>query len=397
MNLLFIASYYPMADRNSGDFRFSQIIRMCTEECKVFFLVLNEPAQIDAVGKYALQNYKEAMANIGITVLNGGTRQALTYAVYDAVIFEWHFTAKTLAKDVRLLQPQARLLIDSVDIVFNRYQAKARLTADAADILNAEQTKTTELAIYKASDLVITVSDADADILHNELPDTPTYSISNIHPLPPLRSSPSIVSKQLIFIGSFTHEPNIDAIIYFCSEILPLIQQRQADVSVCVVGNAPTEEILALASDNIKVLGYVPETTPYLESSMISIAPLRFGGGVKGKIGEAMSYGLPIVTTSIGAEGFGITPGKHLLVCDDAQSFAEAVIQLIDDEAYRIQIGHAARTFIIDHYSDKVSRERVRRLLANLKNYTINRPGVGSMLWLRVNDLWQQNVAWRFK
>jgi O-antigen biosynthesis protein len=76
----------------------------------------------------------------------------------------------------------------------------------------------------------------------------------------------------------------------------------------------------------VEVTGYVPETAPYLRAAWVSIAPLRFGAGMKGKVGEAMSFGLPVVTTSVGAEGFGLTPGEHALVADDPDEFAQAVI-----------------------------------------------------------------------
>src|SRR5581483_10434832 len=97
--------------------------------------------------------------------------------------------------------------------------------------------------------------------------------------------------------------------IYFTSAILPKIVDAVPDVKLRIVGNAPPEEIVRLASQHVEVVGYVPDTKPYLQKSVISVAPLRFGGGMKGKVGEAMSYGLGVVTTSFGAEGFGLTAG----------------------------------------------------------------------------------------
>lgn len=396
MNLLFIAGYYPMADRNSGDFRLSQLLRMFAESNQLFFLALNEREQAEDIGHAAVVKYRDNLFAAGITVLDEGIQHALAHTLYNAVFFEWYYPARSFCNDVRLFQPQALLIIDSVDIVFNRYEAKAQLTGATQDSLHAAQTKSIELATYAASDLVITISDADAAILHRELPQTPTRTVSNIHPMPALYPTRSIAQTQLLFIGSFTHEPNIDAALYFCSEILPVIQRKIPDVSVCIVGNAPTQEILALASENIKVLGYVPETAPYLDSCLISIAPLRFGGGVKGKVGEAMSYALPVVTTSIGAEGFGVTDGEHLLICDDSESFANGVIELINNDEYRSQIGKAARKFIEDNYSDIVAFKRVKSLLTDLPNYEVSRLTSWSKCVIRANNFWKKHFAWRF-
>ncbi|PCJ37933.1 MAG: hypothetical protein COA75_01565 [Cellvibrionales bacterium] len=397
MNLLFMAGYYPMADRNSGDFRLSQLLRIFAEGNKIFFFANNLQGQIGDIGREAVDKYRDNLSTIGITVLEGGAHHAITHTHYDSVFFEWYFPAKLLINEVRLLQPTALLVIDSVDIVFNRYEAKARLSGTEEDRLNAVQIKKIELATYKASDLVITISDADAAILHCELPLTPTYTISNIHPMPVLNQTKPAPDIQLLFIGSFTHEPNVDAILYFCSEILPLVQREAPNINLYIVGNAPTEEVLALASGHIKVLGYVPETKPYLESAQISIAPLRFGGGVKGKVGEAMSYALPIVTTSTGAEGFDVINGEHLLICDDSQSFAKGVIDLLNDDRYRIRIGQAARKFIEDNYSDTVAQNRAKTLLSDLHSYKVNKLRISHKLKMIAVNFLRKNITWRFK
>src|SRR5690606_5885980 len=118
-------------------------------------------------------------------------------------------------------------------------------------------------------------------------------SVPNIHRFPE-KLPPLVEESTLIFVGDYRVPPNADAVQFFCKDILPLIHKRVPRARFMIVGNAPTDEIRALASDQVIVTGYVPEVAPYLARSRISVAPLRYGAGMKGKVGEAMSHGVPV-------------------------------------------------------------------------------------------------------
>lgn len=400
MSVLIVADTFPAPDRNSADFRFSKLIGMIGEEHEVFFCALGEKRQIEKMGTEQTARYRAALADAGVHVLGVGIGRALSERKYNAVLFEWYYAALPLIEEVRLQQPQARIIVDSVDVVFNRLEAKARVTQANEDIARAAQAKRDELAIYARSDLVITVTDADAEILRRENPRLATLTIPNIHPLQEPVAIAADNAKRLIFIGSYARpggETNIDAMRYFCSEILPLIIQAEPEVKLRIVGGPLAAEISELAADHVEVLGFVPETKPFLENSAISIAPLRFGGGMKGKIGEAMSYALPVVTTSTGTEGFGLEPGKHVLVGNDPQSFADAVVKLLRDREALEQVRMAGYQFIRDHYSDVAVRKRVHALFQDLERYPVKRMSLTQrgMGWAK--QLWQLHVGWRFK
>src|SRR5947199_3660769 len=111
-------------------------------------------------------------------------------------------------------------------------------------------------------------------------------------------------------------------------EIYAGIEEAMPDVKVKIVGDDPAGNIRGYASPQVSVLGYMPVIESWLERSRVFVAPLRFGAGIKGKIGEAMSYGLPVVTTSVGAEGFGLTHGVDVMIADGPSAFADAVVQL---------------------------------------------------------------------
>lgn len=396
MNVLIIADAYPMPDRNSGDFRFFNLIGMIREEHSVFFLALDRNRQAQEIGSELTANYFALLESSGVRILQGGVGPALRSHDYDCVLFEWYFTAPRLINEVRAWQPNARIVIDAVDVAFNRFEAKARLTQKKEDLVHATTIRETELSVYGASDAIITVTDDDARILRREVPGAVTFTIPNIHPLQTLTEI-GANNTSLLFIGSFTHEPNIDAVHYFCAEILPLIIEAEPEVKLRIVGNAPTADVLGLTSDHVEVLGFVPETKPFLKTSAISIAPLRFGGGMKGKIGEAMSHGLPVITTSAGIEGFGLTPGEQVLVGDTPREFADAVLRLLRDRALLDQVRKAGYQFIRDNYSDIAVKRRVHDLFARLDHFPIKRLPLGARVPGKLKSTWNKHVAWRFR
>jgi glycosyltransferase involved in cell wall biosynthesis len=162
-----------------------------------------------------------------------------------------------------------------------------------------------------------------------------------------------------------------------------------------IIGSNTPPEVLALASEFIDVLGYAPETTPYLENAFISVAPLRYGGGMKGKVGEAMSFGLPVVTTSYGAEGFGLTPGKDLLIGDSAESFAAQVIALLGDADLYARIAKSGYDFIGQHYSIAIVAPMLDSSLGRLALIPQHKIPLTRRLMMSCKYLYSRHVAWR--
>lgn len=395
MHYLFISDFYPEFDRNSADFRLSQLIAAVKKCAEVDFLAIGEKRQKTETGEQQTLYYHDSLTNSGIRVLRGGLRNVLKQHSYDVIVTEWYFCAAPFIDDIRLTNPGARLVTDSVDVVFNRLHTKARVSKLPEDEKRAESVRRQELDVYRRSDLVLTVTDSDAAILHQQDRGLETFTIPNIHPCHAPVSSTRDTGKTLIFIGSFS-EANNDAVSFFCRDVFPLILQEEPGTRFRLVGNATAPEIQDVPAGNIEIPGYVASTLPYLKSSLISIAPLRFGGGMKGKVGEAMSLGVPVVATSIGAEGFGIESGREALIEDDPRKFAHAVIRLIRDESLRDDIRMLGWQFIKDNYSDVAVRERVRLLIERMDTIRPQRLPLASRISGNVRDFWQRHIAWRF-
>ena len=188
--------------------------------------------------------------------------------------------------------------------------------------------------------------------------------IPNIHVVSEEREISSEERAGLIFIGHYLHDPNADAVEYFVRDILPLVKLRIPEVKFLMLGSAMTEEVKRLADNSVEAIGYVPDVTPYFRKSRVFVAPLRFGAGMKGKIGQSMSLGLPVVTTSIGAEGMGLVNEEHVLIADGASEFAEAVVRLYTDDDLWKTIALQGRDLMQRDFSPAVVQRQIEALLA---------------------------------
>jgi polysaccharide biosynthesis protein PslH len=156
---------------------------------------------------------------------------------------------------------------------------------------------------------------------------------------------------HLVFTGSMDWLPNEDGMLYFVREILPLIRHEEPSATLSIVGRAPTPAVTRLGAEyGIEVTGRVGDVRPHMAAGSVYVVPLRIGGGTRLKIFEAMAMGLPVVSTTVGAEGLPVAPGVHVLVADDAAGFAAAVVGLLRDFAERTRIGEAGRQLVAERY-----------------------------------------------
>ena len=166
-----------------------------------------------------------------------------------------------------------------------------------------------------------------------------------------------------MFVGGFQHPPNVDAVLWFAKEILPLVRKRLPGVVTTIVGSKVPETMRALAADDVEVHGFVADIEPFLDGCRMSVAPLRYGAGVKGKVNLAMTYGQPVVATTPSVEGMYLAPGDDVLVADDADAFADAIVRLYGDEALWRKLAAGGRANIERHFSRAVAKRALARLL----------------------------------
>jgi len=170
----------------------------------------------------------------------------------------------------------------------------------------------------------------------------------------------------VVFVGSFNHAPNADAVHWFASAIWPAVLQRWPQARFHVVGANPPATISQLAGPDIAVHGYVDDLDSLLQTMQLAVVPLRFGAGMKGKIGTALRCGLPVVTTSIGSEGMPAGDGTHLRIADGADAFAEAVATLLGSQQQWQQLSDGGLAFAAAQWGPDVSLRRLGTILENL-------------------------------
>jgi len=254
------------------------------------------------------------------------------------------------------------------DLHFYRELMEYEVTKDPKKLKSSLQWKETEYTLFNDSDVVLTPSSKEKDILQPDFPGKPVevmpaFFYSSI--AEPIRNFAE--RNDILFVGGFTHTPNLDAILWFANEVLPLIVENQPDIRLIVVGSNVPDAIKNLASSNIVIRGFVPDAELHqiYDSVRLAVIPLRFGAGVKGKTVESLSRGLPIVSTSFGIEGLEdlesiITPR------DTASSFADGILELYNNIPRLEEISSSAVTYSRRHFT-KDSAAIFFKKLFNLK------------------------------
>jgi glycosyltransferase involved in cell wall biosynthesis len=266
---------------------------------------------------------------------------------------------------LRELAPEAKIIYDTVDLHFLRERRRAVVEVDDEATRMAEHYRELELWLANATDATFVVSDVERDLLLQEAPDTRVYVVPTIH----RNQQPGggmLDRDGLLFVGSFNHPPNRDAVEWLTAEILPIVRKSLPEIPMFIVGSNPTEEISRLDGDGIHVLGWVPDLRHLYRRTRLFVAPLRYGAGIRGKIGESAAFGLPVVSTTIGAEGLNLTSGESIVLADTAEDFAAAIVQTYQDQARWPMIASGARRAIALQCSPGMIRHRLAEALEDI-------------------------------
>jgi len=206
-------------------------------------------------------------------------------------------------------------------------------------------------------DWTVVASDADAVALHQFMPDLKLTVIPNgvdsthYHPHSEFVTDVNLPSHSLVFTGKMDFRPNIDGVLWFVHEVLPLIRAGVPDTQFYIVGQRPQARVVALADEpGVTVTGYVDDVRPYIAQADVYIVPLRIGGGTRLKIMEAMAMSAALVSTSLGCEGFPLISGEHLMIEDSEQDFASTVVSLLLSSSERERLGLEARRLVEERY-----------------------------------------------
>ena len=358
--VLVIDALTPQPDRDSGSLRLVNLMRLLIEEgAHVVFMPANrcsDGAYTTALQRMGVECWHAPYAKrFPAWLREHGPR-------FDVALVSRHYVAGEMLPLLREYAPNARVLFDTVDLHYLRERRAAELDGDAAALRAAMRTRERELALIRDADATLVVSDVERALLAVDAPGADVRVLSNLHrdaPPGPAWSQ----RKGLLFVGGFRHPPNVDAVLWFAREVFPRIRAVRPEVEFHCVGGDVPHEIERLADiPGVRIHGHVPDLQPRLDGARVSIAPLRSGAGVKGKVHQAMAHGLPVVATSAAVEGMHLRDGEDVLVADDAAAFADAVRRLHGDDALWSRLSANGRDNVARHFSLDAARAVAREL-----------------------------------
>ena len=377
VRILVVAPAIPKPDWNSGDRRFFAMLCLLAKHYKVDLWVVSEYSDLSIENQKC---YLDQLDTINVRYLPNqkGLKEPLAKTFYDVVLFEFYWIAEQFISISKKCQPHLKIIVDSVDLHFAREAMASDLGIIEPD--QVEKTRLAEVNTYKQADAVIVVSNLDQELLLKQNEHLKTFIVPNIISFEP--QIQNLDTKNLIFVGGYKWFPNVDGIVWFVENIWPAVKARVEDATLSIIGSHPTLEVEELGKfPDVKVLGYVPDTVPYFEKAAISIAPLRYGGGMKGKVNEAMALGLPVVTTTVGAQGLNAVSGQHLFIADSPDEFTEALVKLLENPAYRLEIGLAGQQHNATLCAPEVGESALQSIIAFL--FPKYQPKSMSSHWLR--------------
>ena len=358
--ILIIDACTPTPDQDSGSLRMVNLMRLLRS--------LGWQVSFFAENRAYVAGYTEAVQALGVEVqYHPYLADPVRFfrergAEFDAIVLSRHYIAIHYLGLARLYAPQARLVFDTVDLHYLREQRAAELADDAALRRQAAQTRAQEHKLMRECDVTLVVSPVEQELLARELPQVRVEILSNVHEVHGCRR-PFAARTDLVFVGSFQHPPNVDAVLWFARDVLPVVRAQLPDVRLHVIGQPVPAEIAALAGEGLVAHGFVADLEPFMDGCRVSVAPLRYGAGVKGKVNMAMSYGLPVVATPMAVEGMHLVQGDEVLVAADAGAFAAAVLRLYGDEALWQRLSRGGLANVQRHFSFAAAQQALQRIL----------------------------------
>ncbi|MBC7797787.1 MAG: glycosyltransferase [Pyrinomonadaceae bacterium] len=350
----------PEFDRDSGSVRMLAILQGIAKNNRVVMTSLKLSNQQN---KYIAKLGEIGVEFVAVTKL---LKQIKDGKIDFAILSRPEAAAKFLDK-IRRISPQTQIIYDSVDAHSVRFEREYHLTSEKSSRVKAKKFKEIETSAARNSNQVWCVTEQDK-VYFQEL-----AANLNVKIVPNIHSSNGhgkcfAETRDLMFIGSYAHRPNLDAVIYFLDEIFPLLQKEMPEIRFHVVGSDVPAELASRESDGVRIEGYVENVAPLFESCRVFVAPLRYGAGMKGKIGQALSFGLPTVTTDIGAEGMNLRHENEAMIANEPNDFAQAVIKVYQDELLWQKLAANGYKFIADNLSATAVETKITDALDNLKN-----------------------------
>jgi FkbM family methyltransferase len=264
----------------------------------------------------------------------------------------------------RQSNPGACVIFNTVDLHFLREEREARIRNDIKALFRSAEVRERELYVARQSDLTIVVSGTEKEIVEAAAPGTNVAVMSLFRPLPPQVGSFDDRSG-IGFIGGFAHVPNVDAIDYFLSDVWPLIHDRAPSIRLEIAGAGLPKRIAEALPEGVVYKGHIPDLEGWIGKLRLTVAPLRYGAGAKGKVASSVVNGVPVIGTSVAFEGMGLGP-EATVAADDPERMAQEIIRVHGDREAWVALSRGARDFGEANLSPEAGQKRFAQMLSNL-------------------------------
>jgi len=364
-SLLLIDWITPMPDQDSGSADTFNYLKI--------FVAMGFNVTLLPEKNSATDRYVRDLQEIGVRVLHEpyvtDFESTLRLEVPKAdVIFIYRGSAHRHVPLVRELAPETPIVFDTVDLHFLREEREAEVIGTEEAKHAALETKEKELQAMKLSDVTIVLSEYEEQLLSELVPDVNVSRIPIVREIPGRSSESFEERRDVIFIGGFLHKPNVNAVQYFVREVWPLVrlQSFERPCRFVIVGSNIPPEISQLADTDIVIKGFVADLNDVFDSALISVSPLQYGAGLKGKVVSSLSYGVPVVCTTISAEGSGLEHGNNVMIADKPADMCQYITELHRDPELWRHLSDNGLDFCTHNFSLQAVSVKLAALLGRL-------------------------------
>lgn len=382
-HLLLVDHALPTPDRDAGSaYTYSHLQILTAAGFDVTFLApVSNPED----------PYARALSGLGVAVPRVDDHDELREAVErlapscDVAVLYRAPVAFHVIDRIREVAPSAKVAFLPVDLHHLRMAREE--TVAGSDANGSSHMRSMEIGLVEAADATIVVSTFEHDLLLREVPGAQVHTVPILHETP--RRTQADVARQalrrlavgrwvaahepasrrrrdIVFLGGFVHVPNVDAVHWFVEEVLGLVRDAGVDNRFVIAGHAIPASVAALAREDVVVVGHVPDLADLFATARMSVVPLRIGAGFKGKIVTSLSFGVPVVTTSIGSEGGGLVDGYDALVADDPAGLAAHIVRLSSDDALWQNLSRASYETFRSRFSNEAGGLRLVSIVREL-------------------------------
>lgn len=391
MNIVVLSPYIPYPPSFGGSVRIYNLLQQLSEHHDLLLLTydaedgLGDASGLEGICSEVIKVVPDRPGKRLLQVRSLISRRSFQYHIHHRPEMREALDRALQRHDVDLIlvefsqmacfdfPPDLPVVIDQHNVEFDLIRRMAgRSPVSFRKLYNwieAVKYKREEVCALRESDLALATSERDANLMRDLVPGLSTAVVTNGVDTEYFRNpGREARPNTLVFVGATHYFPNEDGIHFFMRQIYPLILREIPDLEVYLVGGRPPESIRRYDSENVEVTGFVDDVRPYMHRAAACIVPLRIGGGTRFKVVEAMAAETPVVSTSLGSEGIPLEEGRHALLADTPEDFAEAVLRVLRDGELAESLRREGLEFVRNNFDWSVIGDRLNEELQKFES-----------------------------